>query len=328
MFSRVSLAVLLLTFTVILAGGIVRTTGSGMGCPDWPTCFGQYIPPTDVRQLPPNYKAIFQVQGKEIADFDAFKTWVEYINRLLGALLGLVILVMLVYSLRFRKQDVWLPLLSLAICIVTGFVGWLGSVVVASDLEPAKVTIHMLSSAVIVALAVSIRHRALKMPMPNHTVGECAEKRDKYMRRLRIVIVVCVILTVTQILLGTQVREQVDLIDKRLEGRWREQWIDGVGAIFLVHRSMSWIILAANGTAIWLMLRLHALRQEREASTYHVYGIAIGMIIFAEIIAGVVMNYCAIPRTAQPIHLVLAMMLLAIQWKMLLTVNKSAARRV
>ncbi|RZK44368.1 MAG: heme A synthase, partial [Hymenobacter sp.] len=109
-------------YLLILVGGIVRATGSGMGCPDWPKCFGQWIPPTEASQLPAGYKQAYtaqrvaknqklartlaslgfrQVAGEIFAhptqyietEFNATKTWIEYLNRLLGALIGIFVFV-------------------------------------------------------------------------------------------------------------------------------------------------------------------------------------------------------------------------------------------
>ena len=120
---------IILTYLVILAGAVVRTTQSGMGCPDWPKCFGRWIPPTEVSQLPADYQQVYAHRGYADTTFNAYHTWVEYVNRLLGALLGLIIFITLLLSLPYwntNRAVFWLTFTSF---ILIGFQGWLGSLV-------------------------------------------------------------------------------------------------------------------------------------------------------------------------------------------------------
>src|SRR5882672_9799110 len=96
------LATFILTFLVVIAGGVVRTTQSGMGCPDWPKCFGKWIPPTNASELPPDFEKYLRQQDIDHT-FNAWHTWIEYFNRLLGALLG-VFAVIQAGLLFFKRQ--------------------------------------------------------------------------------------------------------------------------------------------------------------------------------------------------------------------------------
>ena len=129
-FRRLLKASIFCTYMVIVAGAVVRTTGSGMGCPDWPKCFGSYIPPTSVAELPEDYKAhyigIRKTKNEKLAkiiaplgmeelakkisndpsiyeetDFIWQRTWIEYVNRLAGAVLGLLLLLTFYRSLTY-----------------------------------------------------------------------------------------------------------------------------------------------------------------------------------------------------------------------------------
>ncbi len=125
-FIRINLITIIATLVVILAGGVVRSTGSGMGCPDWPKCFDRWVPPTNVSELPPNYNEIYKHRGYESTEFNAVKTWTEYVNRLLGALTGLLMILTAYSSVSLYKENkrvFWISVLSV---LLVGFQGWLG----------------------------------------------------------------------------------------------------------------------------------------------------------------------------------------------------------
>lgn len=295
-------------YLLILVGGIVRSTGAGMGCPDWPRCFGQWIPPTELSQLPPNYKEIFKVQGKEIADFDAFKTWVEYGNRLIGVLIGFFVFITFVLSFFFRKQDKLIFYLSFLSFFLVGFQGWLGSIVVATDLKPFIITLHMLLALVIVCLLIYTVTRSyntiFQVEAPNNKVS------------LNKLLVAGLVLMLMQIALGTQVREAIDEISRSLNYTLRDTWIEKIGLEFYIHRSFSLLIL---GVHIYLILLLK--KNTLVNSKLSVWANALVGLIGAEILSGVIMAYFAIPKAMQPIHLLLGSLIIGVQFLLLLMMN-------
>ena len=132
LFRKLGLVTIVAIYILVLAGGIVRSTGSGMGCPDWPKCFGMWIPPTEVSQLPDNYQEIYAAKLHGEVEFNAVKTWIEYVNRLVGALTGIVVLGVFLASFTFRKKDKWLIYLSFLAVVLIGANAALGKFVVDS----------------------------------------------------------------------------------------------------------------------------------------------------------------------------------------------------
>lgn len=284
-------------FFLIFVGGLVRSTGSGMGCPDWPKCFGQWIPPSDISELPTDYKTKFAVAGKEIADFDAFKTWTEYYNRLVGVLIGIFIFLTVIFSFPYlktaNKKIFWLCLLSF---ILVAFQAWIGAKVVSSDLAVYMVTIHMLIALVIVALLIFTITASQDFEIP-------MAKPDTLIKPL---VVLMMFVMFVQIILGTQVREEVDEIAKRIDNR--DLWLDEMDWIFYFHRSWSLINI---GLAIFIHSRFKQ-TFERQSILYKA-SLAVILMMCTQTFTGAVLANFSFPGNAQSIHLTLGSLTAGLQ---------------
>lgn len=279
--------VLIMVFLVILAGGVVRMTQSGMGCPDWPKCFGRWIPPISADQLPPDFEKYLKAQDID-HQFNVYHTWIEYINRLLGALLGVFIFIYFVWSVRkFRRKDLQIVGLSLFLLLAIGFQGWLGKKVVDANLAVVKVTIHMLVAILIAAIPLLIISRLNTKERTASTV-------------LVQVSTIMIVVLLLQIVLGTQIREQIDEISKPLGYQQRELWIARLDSNFELHRSFSWVVLAGCLFLCWKAWSFAALRN----NVLLIAGTVFGVTTF-----GLIMAFFNIPSWAQPLHLLLACIL-------------------
>ncbi|MBC7387654.1 MAG: COX15/CtaA family protein [Opitutaceae bacterium] len=295
-FRKLVLTSVLLIYLVIAAGGIVRSTGSGMGCPDWPKCFGTWIPPTNISQLPANYKESFKVGHHLIADFNVFKTWIEYLNRLLGALLGVSVLVTAVYAFRFIRSKPELFYLSLLIVILTGIQGFIGAKVVATNLSKYMITIHMLIALVILSLTLYLLSKTIIQNWKAHF-----ENGN--------LILLLSVLTLIQILVGTQVRQEIDTVSIQLNDSLRETWIDQLGILYIIHRVIAIFVVGVN---VWFASRL--LKKLGSGDLPGKLSLLIIFTLALEYVFGVIMAKFSIPRFAQPVHLFLATLLFGLQF--------------
>ena len=315
-------------FLVVIAGGVVRMSGSGMGCPDWPKCFGQYVPPTSVEELPENYKDIYSEKRAnkidkfsnyleklglnekaeqlrndksllEEQDFNAVQTWTEYINRLAGALSGLFMLACLLVSFFAKTNKSKLILLAFIQLIVTYFQAWMGSIVVATNLLPWVLTIHMLLAVVIIVIQMlHIRATYLR------------PKKIPVSAGFKNLVWFVVLLSIVQILAGTQVRQQVDEFYGALP---RDSWANALDNVFKFHRSFAIAIVLFNVIIFYLNYKRN-------------YGFNLPQIIMAvilvEVLSGIILSYLAFPAAMQPIHLLFSFIIISLQISLLLKLKK------
>jgi len=338
-FKRLSFITLVAVYFLILVGGIVRSTGSGMGCPDWPKCFGSYIPPMDVSEIPEDYKDYYAEyrhqknvrfakyleffgmpdKAEQIVndasilvegDFNVYKTWTEYVNRLVGATIGLLIFITLIGSVSYIKEDIKVFYISLLTFLMVGFQGWIGSIVVSTNLMPWIITIHMILALVIVLLLVYINFRIRR-----RSFGTASENNRKMLVSLT---VLCLLTMGIQIVLGTQVREAIDVVAADLSFALRETWISKTGFSFLMHRTFSLLIL---GLHVWL---LYLVLKNRDQSLFiKNIGKYVVLLIIIEIISGMIMAYFGIPPFIQPVHLLLSTIIFGTLYYMYLVIINS-----
>ena len=336
-------------YLLILVGGVVRSTGSGMGCPDWPKCFGQWVPPTEASQLPANYKEVYtaqrvaknqklartlqkmgfaQVAGSIFAhptqyietDFNPVKTWIEYVNRLLGALIGVFVFLTVLFALPYWRRDRATFWLALASFLLTGVQGYLGSLVVSTNLLPVMVTVHMALALVIVALLLYAVDRAQWGKGYATETGDVAAILETGSQRpvwsLQVWLWAALLLTFWQIVLGTQVREQVDIVSATADYLGRETWVGKLGSVFSLHRTISAAVLLLNVYVGYELWQLGQARLRRLVT-------ATLAIIGLEILAGIVLASFALPPAVQPVHLTLATVLFGAQFLTLLAVARA-----
>lgn len=289
-----------------------------MGCPDWPKCFGQWVPPTEASELPSNYKEVYsEKRAKKIEKFAKFlskiglkatadqimndptlrveesfnwkRTWTEYGNRLVGFLAGNFMLAMFIWILiKYRKRK--LVLITLFNLVLMFLEAWFGSIVVASNLVPWTITIHMFLALVIIGIQLYVIRE----------ISPVQQKKIELNKTMKWMAVVVLAITFYQMFLGTQVREFIDELTKA--GYGREAWTEHLGWAFLIHRSFSWLVLILMTYMIWKNEKTSKLTIIRSAY----------VILALELISGILLAYANMPGLVQTSHLVFAAILFGV----------------
>jgi cytochrome c oxidase assembly protein subunit 15 len=341
-FQLVNLIAVIALFVLILAGGVVRSTGSGMGCPDWPKCFGKYIPPIKEAQLSKDYRTKYaEIQVKknnrfikvlnafgyhtlalkiknsnlteapQQEEFNAAKTWTEYINRLIGAITGLFLLLTAVYSFYYWKISKAIVFFSVFNLLLVGFQAWLGSIVVSTNLVSWVVTVHMLLALAILAISIYTWHKAKMLKL-----GKRVLLTKPW---IAIVTFFALSLDIIQITIGTEVREKIDEYAAKLNENFRQEWVTGAEKVLLNHKNLALLVIVINVVLFMLIRKVFvksAIQQQLMSTSF--------IIIMLQVFVGVVLAYLGLPPIAQVAHLFLASLLFGTQFYLLLNLFQTA----
>jgi cytochrome c oxidase assembly protein subunit 15 len=298
-----------------------------MGCPDWPRCFGSFIPPTSIDQLPPDYKekyvALREKKNVRFAkylsafgfkdtaekilndqsiltetEFNPVKTWIEYLNRLTGVVIGFFIIALTWQSRKFRQADPAIFWNSIAVLLLVLFQGWFGSIVVSTNLTTWTITVHMFLALLMVVLLAYLQNRS-------------SQNRSVLDKSAFVLAWAAVSLLFIQVFLGTEVRTAIDRVSSMLP---RDKWIEAVGQAFITHRTFSWAVLGTQLILIGKIRKTEALKS---------LSLPLIILILGAFLTGVGMAYLSVPAILQPLHLTLAAMAIGTEALLMFRTNGS-----
>ncbi len=242
-FAKLAIAAAVATFALIAAGGLVRATDSGLGCPDWPLCFGDWIPPADLH------------------------AWIEHTHRLIaavfvGPLVGALGLITLFTDRRRDRPLLWAAVVAGVLVIVQSLIG---GAVVLQGLAAELVTLHLGMALIVLAAVILIAERAVHGPMP------AAHARPGLTRLLAVTALV----VFAQMLLGSWVTGHhagLAYSDFPLmNGELIPRIVGSEQAVQFAHRAMSVLVAVM---VVWSAVRVH-----RSTRSPLARGLAITMVV-------------------------------------------------
>jgi len=280
-----------LTYLLIFIGGLVRVAGAGMGCPDWPKCFGRWIPPTSLDQLPDYI---------DPAQFNIVLAWIEYCNRLFGALVGITITITLILGLKHYANFSRIRWTIIAAFVLTLIEGWLGSVLVNTVLNPITITLHLFLALIIVMLLLYASQQAYYLENPD------SEKLSRYPSHIQWLFGCLALALFVEVILGTEIRGGLEMIRKENPIIDSQFLLHMLGPFKYIHTILGFIITGLAGW-VWYHLVKKSIRPSNivvQSST------AILLLILVQIILGEILVFFRVIPLVQLFHLWIASLIL------------------
>lgn len=286
-FRKFTLLNIFFVYLVIFAGGLVRVSGAGLGCPDWPKCFGRWIPPTSIDQLPPDM---------DPAQFNITLAWIEYANRLVGVIVGFLIAALAVWAIFKFRENKRILFSAVASALLVAFQGWHGSRVVSSGLDQGIVSVHYYLALALAGLLIYV------YVLTYHFDRERVVTSSPISGDLRIWSSALFLLALLQIFLGTQIRGVMETLKESLPLLSDVDRLGQVGLINHIHLLLGLIITAS---AFMFVLRI---RKVRELTSPLIdLGAAIAALLsIVQIFLGMVFVFIGVVPLVQLFHLIIA----------------------
>ena len=189
-YKKLVLLTTILTFGLIMLGAYVRLSDAGLGCPDWPGCYGKLSPTHAASEI----AAAVQEQGGEHGAVSVHKAWKEMVHRYIASFLGLLIIAIAVIAWVKRRQLNQPPWLATVLVGVVCLQGAFGAWTVTMLLKPAIVTGHLIGGLTTLGLLTWLY---LRQTSPARTVSPQRDLNTlRFLARLSLLAVIC------QIILG------------------------------------------------------------------------------------------------------------------------------
>lgn len=292
---------LFLTFDLIIFGAFTRLTDSGLGCPDWPGCYGEANP----------FQAHSEIKAAEsllpTGPVTVAKAWIEMIHRYLAMSVGFLIMLQMGIAWWQRKIRPFSPWLATSLFVLVGIQGAFGKWTVTMKLQPIIVTIHLILALIILSMLAWAWQR------------ESSRSETNYSRPLYKLLPIAFIILLIQVALGGWVStnyaalachdyplcngELVPQLDfEHAYVLWRELGRTGSGdflpfsaliTIHWVHRSFAWIVFAVLGYVVFL---------GRKHANTKTLSNAVLAVLLMQLITGVATIYFSWPLAIAVLH--------------------------
>lgn len=287
LFSKFAFLSTIATYILIFIGGLVRVSGAGLGCPDWPKCFGSWIPPLSANQLP---------AGFDPQTFNFALAWIEYVNRLIGVLVGFLIVLTAIYAIKYFRQNKSILYSSITAAVLVAFQGWYGSIVVKTELNPNTITIHFLLAIIIVSLVIYVWQKS------HLFIYSGSKSQSKFPSNTKNLLKVLWIATIVQFIFGTQIRGKLEILNKKFPLLYGNDLIAKLGAINYMH-----IALGVITAIVTFMVIIPLLKKSTQSSALvQQSSILLILLIVAQILVGLSIEVFGISPVMQVIHMWIA----------------------